>query len=106
MNYFLHLKVSAQSLLSLVIQKDVVSNIKPKYAISKLDSFYSNTEIFAVDGSIEHTIPETEEENSLNIGNLIMLEKRLNEEAGNKEYLEKRVIYIKSNYLWIKNFAE
>ncbi len=85
-------------------KKDKVSNVKTKYAINKLNNFYSNTEVFADDGSIEHIISEREGGDALNIGNLILLEGNLNDEAGYKDYSNKCVIYAKSNYVWVKNF--
>lgn len=85
-------------------KKDKASNMKTKYAINKLNCFYSNTEVFADDGIVEHIISEREGEKALNIGNLILLEGKFNDEAGHEDYLNKRVIYAKSNYVWIKDF--
>lgn len=85
-------------------KKDKASNVKTKYAINKLNSFYSNTEVFADDGSIEHIISEREGGDALNIGNLILLEGNLNDEAGYKDYSNKCATYAKSNYAWVKNF--
>ncbi len=85
-------------------KKDKISNVKTKYAINKLNDFYSNTEVFSNEGTIEHIIPEEDQGNTLNIGNLILLEDKLNVEAGHKDYASKCVVYEKSNYTWIKNF--
>ena len=84
-------------------KKDKVSNVKTKYAINKLNSLYSNNEVFANDGTIEHIIPEKEQGNTLNIGNLILLED--NVEAGHENYANKCAVYAKSNYIWVKNFV-
>lgn len=86
-------------------KKDKVSNVKTKYAINKLNSLYSNNEVFANDGTIEHIIPEKEQGNTLNIGNLILLEDNLNVEAGHENYANKCAVYTKSNYIWVKNFV-
>lgn len=86
-------------------KKDKVSNVKTKYAINKLNSLYSNNEVFANDGTIEHIIPEKEQGNTLNIGNLILLEDNLNDEAGHENYANKCAVYAKSNYIWVKNFV-
>lgn len=86
-------------------KKDKVSNVKTKYAINKLNSLYSNNEVFANDGTIEHIIPEKEQSNTLNIGNLILLEDNLNVEAGHENYANKCAVYAKSNYIWVKNFV-
>ncbi len=87
-------------------KKDSPSNLKTKYAIQKLNSFFEGTEIFSDLGSIEHILPETINENSLNIGNLILLEEELNGQAGNLRYPDKRTIYLKSSYKWINQFVE
>lgn len=86
-------------------KKDKVSNVKTKYAINKLNGMYSNNEVFANDGTIEHIIPEKEQGNTLNIGNLILLEDNLNDEAGHENYANKCAVYAKSNYIWVKNFV-
>ena len=86
-------------------KKDKVSNVKTKYAINKLNSLYSNNEVFANDGTIEHIIPEKEQGNTLNTGNLILLEDNLNVEAGHENYANKCAVYAKSNYIWVKNFV-
>lgn len=86
-------------------KKDKVSNVKTKYAINKLNSLYSNNEVFANDGTIEHIIPEKEQGNTLNIGNLILLEDNLNVEAGHENYANKCAVYAKSNYIWVKSFV-
>lgn len=86
-------------------KKDKVSNVKTKYAINKLNSLYSNNEVFANDGTIEHIIPEKEQGNTLHIGNLILLEDNLNVEAGHENYANKCAVYAKSNYIWVKNFV-
>lgn len=87
-------------------KKETASNVKAKYAINKLNCYYSDTDVFADDGSIEHIVPETEGGFALNIGNLILLEKRLNDDAGNQVYSDKRKIYEKSTYRFVKDFIE
>lgn len=87
-------------------KKETASNVKAKYAINKLNCYYSDTDVFADDGSIEHIVPETEGGFALNIGNLILLEKRLNDDAGNQVYSDKRKIYEESTYRFVKDFIE
>lgn len=82
------------------------SNVKTKYAINKLNGYFSGNEIFFDDGSIEHIISETEGDIALNIGNLILLELALNGEAGDQDYTHKLSVYKKSNYIWIKKFIK
>jgi uncharacterized protein with ParB-like and HNH nuclease domain len=86
-------------------KKDNSSNVKTKYAIQKLNSFYEQEEIFSDLGSIEHIVSESSGNNSCNIGNLIILEQRLNNEADNLNYSDKKKIYLKSSYNWIKKFT-
>jgi uncharacterized protein with ParB-like and HNH nuclease domain len=86
-------------------KKDNPSNVKTKYAINKLNCIHSNKELFEEDGSIEHILPEIEDEKSQNIGNLILLETPINIEAGQRNYQEKIEYYNKSRYLWIKSFV-
>lgn len=87
-------------------KKDNSLNVKTKYAINKLNCYYSGKELFEDDGSIEHIFPESAGEQSLNIGNLILLETGINEEAGKKNYLEKIEYYNKSKYSWVGTFVE
>ncbi len=87
-------------------KKSAPSNMKCKYALLKLNCYYQGKEIFEDDSSIEHIIPECEESDANNIGNLIILEQKLNTEADKKDYSEKQLIYKKSNYKWIRKFSE
>ena len=81
-------------------------NIKTKYVINKLNLFYNQKEIFEDDGSIEHIVPEMSSDIAYNIGNLILLEQKLNNDADNLNYQEKIIIYKKSNYKWIQKFLD
>lgn len=81
-------------------------NMKAKFAINRLNSYYSKSDVFEPDGSIEHIVPETSNSNATNIGNLILLERRLNDEAANYDYDEKIGIYKKSNYEWVGEFIK
>lgn len=88
-------------------KKEMSSNIKTKYAINMLNCFYSKKELFEVDGSIEHLYPESNGGIALNIGNLILLELDINNQAGQTVYEEKIDSYYKSSqYKWIKTFIE
>lgn len=85
-------------------KKDNPSNIKSKYAINKIACYFDKSEVFDDEGSIEHILPENESEGNLNIGNLILLERRLNEEADNLDYINKINTYKKSLYKWVQMF--
>ena len=95
---FIQLKYSKQ---------DTPDNMKVKYIINKMYCYFSNgkEETFPDNGSIEHILPESFGEAALNIGNLILLEVKLNNDAGQFTYSQKRNIYYsKSNYDWVRNF--
>ena len=83
---------------------DNPSNVKTKYAINKLNCYFSGKEIFPDDGSIEHIVSENEGDFALNIGNLILLEVTLNGNAGDAAYSDKIPTYKKSTYPWIAQF--
>ncbi len=85
-------------------KKDNPSNVKTKYAINKIAACYEESEIFDDEGSIEHILSESDESNNINIGNLILLEQRLNREADNLEYADKIEVYKKSSYKWVQSF--
>lgn len=85
-------------------KSNVSLNTKTRYAINKLNCLFSGKEIFEDDGSIEHLICEVEGEFALNIGNLILFEKGLNEEAGQNSYENKMPLYQRSQYKWVKDF--
>ena len=85
-------------------KSDSPVNVKTKYAINKLNCFFSGKELFPDDGSIEHILPESENTVALNIGNLILLEQSINEKINNKPYNEKIPFYQQSTYPWIKQF--
>lgn len=86
-------------------KKDSPSNLRTKYALNKLNAYYLDEEIFDDKGSIEHILPEGDI-NTLNIGNLILLEGKLNVDAGNLAYKDKKKIYKRSKYLWVTSFVK
>lgn len=81
-------------------------NKKTRYAIWKLNCFYNNKHEFYGNESLEHIINEKNKGVAINIGNIICLEKDINESIPkNIEKLEqKKNYYKKSNYSWIKEF--
>lgn len=86
-------------------KKENPSNIKTKYAINKIAAYYAESEVFDDEGSIEHILPESDEAESVNIGNLILLEQRLNQEADSLDYTNKMEVYKKSSYRWVQDFV-
>ena len=85
-------------------KKDNPSNLKTKYAINKIACFYEGSDVFDDQGSIEHILSESESPENLNIGNLILLEGRLNEDADSLDYEAKVQVYRRSSYKWVQNF--
>lgn len=84
------------------------SNMVTKYVVNKLENYFANRDVNHDDASIEHIINEsTDEEDTLSIGNLILLEERLNNPLSGKSVFTDKVIeYKKSSYSQIKKFLE
>lgn len=83
------------------------SNILTKYVIRKLSSHFNNEELFLPDNSIEHILNEVSSDpRTINIGNLINLETKLNHEADSINFAEKKEIYEKSRNIQLKKFME
>lgn len=86
-------------------KKDDSSNLKSKYVLNKIASYYENSDVFDDEGSVEHILPETVDSNTNNnIGNLILLEQKLNECASALSYGQKKEIYKDSRYKWVEKF--
>ena len=80
-------------------------NIKAKYALYKLNSLYSGDEIFEQGITVEHILPESESFANRTIGNLILIENNLNQEAGEQDYQLKKTVYLRSRSAWVKAFV-
>ena len=80
------------------------SNVKTKYVLYKLNSAYSRSEIFEDDMTVEHIVPESNSMASRTIGNLILLENKLNGEAGDEGFQIKKSVYAKSRSPWVAAF--
>ena len=95
-----------ENFVSLTYSKDSTnsSNILTKYVINKLENYYSNRTINHDDASIEHIVNETEDETTHNIGNLILLEEKLNNHLVGDDFSSKKAQYEKSSYAHIKQF--
>lgn len=85
-------------------KKNSPSNLKSKYVINKIASYYDGKELFEDKGSIEHILPESTDSNNNSIGNLILLEQELNKEADCFNYKDKIDVYKKSAYKWVDIF--
>lgn len=82
------------------------SNLKTKYALYKLNTFFSGEEVFPKNLSVEHIWPESESTVACIIGNLILLETNLNQEAGQDKYTVKKKTYKKSKVQWVSQFLD
>lgn len=84
-----------------------LNNIVTKYVLNKINVCYDNIDIFHDNSSIEHIINEDRSNTiTLNIGNLICLEERLNNEARDLGFDEKIEIYNKSKYCQVGKFCK
>ena len=83
------------------------SNVLTKYIINKIGAYYQDDEIFIPNNSIEHIISEnTKDDQTLSIGNLILLETNLNNAASDLSYEEKKEIYLTSRNNQVRNFVD
>ncbi len=85
-------------------KESTYSNLKTKYAVNMLNCYFSNSELFDDEGTVEHIIPENED--TIFIGNLILLESKINSDADNKCYSDKIDFYKKSKYAWVNQFIK
>lgn len=85
-------------------KKSTPSNMKCKYALMKINSYFQKKDVFMDDETIEHILPECNGGKITNIGNLIMLENNLNSEASQLPYKNKVAVYKKSTYVWVQKF--
>ena len=85
-------------------KKNNPNNLKSKYVLNTMYCYYNMKPVFPDDGSIEHILPENDNDSTLNIGNLILLEDRLNKKVETKPYADKKANYIDSDYKEVKSF--
>lgn len=84
-----------------------LNNTVTKYVLNKISSSFDGIDIFHNDSSIEHIINEDSSNMiTLNIGNLICLEEKLNNEANSLGFDEKVEIYSKSKYCQVVEFCK
>ena len=86
-------------------RKNLPTNVLAKYVLKKLNQYFEKRDFFSDDTSVEHIVNEKSEDNdTCLIGNLICLETRLNNDASDLKYIEKREVYNKSKYEQVKTF--
>lgn len=79
-----------------------------QYIFTKIENSYRNTEELSINKiSLEHIDPQTNaSENYGWLGNLLPLDKLLNEQCGNKIFTDKKVIYKQSDLKVVKDFLK
>lgn len=97
---------SAQFVKMQFTKASIPSNMKCKYALNKLYCYYQDRDVFDEAASVEHIMPEVQGDITMSIGNLILLEQKLNQEAGMMNYVGKQDVYQKSQYIWVHNFIK
>lgn len=82
------------------------SNLKTKYAIYAIAKYFAEMDVIPNDASIEHIANENSTVSSkLNIGNLLILEKTINETIpASANFEEKKSFYKKSRYPFVADF--
>jgi hypothetical protein len=84
-----------------------INNTVTKYVLNKISSSFDDRDIFHDESSVEHIINEDiSNKITLNIGNLICLEEKINNEADNLSFDEKVKIYSKSKYHQVNRFCK
>ena len=80
-------------------------NMISKYVMNNIEKYLADVDVAPQHGTIEHILPESKDNDvTKNIGNLILLEEKLNEEAGNKDFNEKKLVFEKSTYKSVMRF--
>lgn len=80
-------------------------NLLSQYAIKKIGSLFNKQNYYPAGSSIEHIIPESDTSNITNeLGNLIMLEKKINDECKDLPYANKIVFYKNSTNAQVDKF--
>ncbi|TPR42308.1 DUF262 domain-containing protein [Apilactobacillus micheneri] len=88
-------------------KKSRKENLLSKYVARRISNFYDSKNYYLPNSSIEHIIPESTNNDEIeNIGNIILIEKEINDKCKDKEYIEKKKEYEKSNYEQVKNFVK
>ncbi|HFI0094906.1 TPA: DUF262 domain-containing protein [Streptococcus suis] len=96
---FLNLEYSAK--------RNISTNLATRYIIKRINQTKEDIPIFEQGMTIEHIMGEDLDKGyTLNIGNLILLTKKLNNEAGDSEYLIKRDTYKKAKNILVEELLE
>lgn len=83
--------------------KDTSQKRRAQIALETLESIETGAWNFAP-YTIEHLNPDSDDRKNANIGNLVLLEQRINEKNGNKSLVEKIDSYMDSGFKTARNF--
>lgn len=86
-------------------KSSVTTNVLTRYVLRRLNCLYSKQEIVQGDLTVEHILSESEGNENTQIGNLILLESKLNNDADSLTYNEKKDIYLRSKQDWVLSFV-
>lgn len=88
-------------------KKEIPSNCRTKYAINKINSYYNHKDLFDDYSSVEHIIDEDLNcKETLEIGNLVSLEMKINNTIPKSNYTDKIKYYKKSKYQFVKTLIK
>lgn len=105
-------QISYSSKTKVMDNKQKRRNAITKYAIYKIEEILSEDKRLGFDtisATVEHIIPESSDKDRksvLNVGNLMILESKLNSKCDNFNFEEKIPVYKKSTYSSVKYFLE
>ena len=88
-------------------KQNIPTNLLAKYIINKWESISNDSDVLEMESSIEHIMDEDpNKENTLLIGNLLLLEQRINSSIPNGLSLsEKTTYYADSKYTMVNDFV-
>lgn len=82
-------------------------NVISKYSIKKYEQILSEKNIYDYENeSIEHIISESISDISGSVGNLLLLEQKINQDCGSLSVFEKKDFYKESKYISVKKFLD
>lgn len=87
-------------------KENIPTNMLSKYILNKWEAIISDSDVFESEASIEHIIDENnDDETTKNIGNLLLLEQKINSGIPSGISLSsKKNYYINSKYKMVENF--
>ena len=86
----------------------IPTNVLSKYVVNKWECIVSDSDVFETESSIEHIMDENlEHQETVLIGNLLLLEQRINSSIPNGlSFADKNKYYLDSKYNSVKEFME